>query len=728
MKQGRSVKVRTLSLQSILIIPFVLQICGAVGLVGYLSFKNGHKAVNELAKQLMNRTSSTVKQHLDSYLAIPHQVIQMNADAVRLGLLKVRDRQVIGHYFWHQMQVYDLTYIGIGLATGEGAGAGRYDGKTVTIDDWSAKPPKNWLTYATDYQGNRTEVIETLDWDNFKEPWYIEPVKAGKPIWSPIITINYNPPYIAASAARPIYDAQNRLLGMVNADIHLLKLSDFLQQLDISRYGQVFILERNGLLIANSGTQKPFTLVKKEIQRLKALDSPNPIVQGIAKQLEQHFGNLQNVTAGTELHFDLQGKPYFVYISPWRDRYGLDWLLVVGIPEQAFMAQINANTRITIWLCLGALSVALIMAIVTAHWIGYPIRRLNQVSQALASGQLNQTVEHSNIEEFNKLANSFNRMAGQLHESFFALEKSKEELEERVEQRTQELRNALNELQRTQTQIVQAEKMSSLGQLVAGIAHEINNPVNFIYGNLTYADTYTEQLVNLLLLYQEHYPNPVSEIQEEIEAIELEFLLEDLSKLLASMKVGAKRIQEIVASLRNFSRMDEAEMKEVNIHEGIDSTLMILQNRLKAKSERPGIEVIKDYGILPQVECYAGQLNQVFMNVLSNAIDAIEEQQNYLLEQQDNPEPGRIKIRTEVRDKERISIQIKDNGVGIPESLQNRLFDPFFTTKPIGKGTGLGLSISYQIITQKHGGTFNYISQPRQGTEFIIEIPLKQSR
>ncbi|MBC6430966.1 hypothetical protein FM036_09065 [Nostoc sp. HG1] len=341
-------------LQMVLIIPFVLQIFGAVGLVGYLSFKNGQKAVNDLAEQLMDRTSDIVDQHLNSYLSIPHKVNQINADAIQMGLLDVRvgaarrrHRKTVGKYFLKQMQAYDLTYIGIGLTTGEGTGAARYDGKTVTIDDWGSKPPKNWFTYATDNQGNRTSVIATLDWNNFNEPWYTEPVKAGRPIWANIVTINYQYPYIAASASRPIYNAQNQLVGMVAADIHLLKLSEFLRHLDVSRSGQVFILERNGMLIANSSTQQPFTLVKEDIRRIKATDSPDPSVQSIAKQIQQNFNGFESITESKKLQLNWQGEANFVNVIPWRDQYGLDWLVVVSVPEHTFMAQINSNTRTT---------------------------------------------------------------------------------------------------------------------------------------------------------------------------------------------------------------------------------------------------------------------------------------------------------------------------------------------------------------------------------------------
>ncbi|PHM11305.1 hypothetical protein CK516_03410 [Nostoc sp. 'Peltigera malacea cyanobiont' DB3992] len=304
--------------------------------------------------------------------------------------------------------------------------------------------------------------------------------------------------------------------------------------------------------------------------------------------------------------------------------------------------------------------------------------------------------------------------------------------EAQLRQQAEELKVALRELQNTQTHLIQTEKMSSLGQLVAGVAHEINNPVNFIYGNLTPAKEYTQDLLSLLQLYQSHYPEPVLEIQDFAEQIELDFLKLDFPQIINSMKVGADRIREIVLSLRTFSRLDEAEMKAVDIHEGIDSTLMILQNRLKGNDQRPIIEIIKEYGKLPLVECYAGQLNQVFMNILSNAIDALEEsfiicpilgENARRIEQRT---PPHICIRTQLQQPNQVTIRIADNGLGIPEDVKKQLFDPFFTTKPIGQGTGMGLAISYQIITEKHGGSLECISQPGQGAEFVIKIPLIQ--
>ncbi|UZQ54570.1 ATP-binding protein [Trichothermofontia sichuanensis B231] len=292
--------------------------------------------------------------------------------------------------------------------------------------------------------------------------------------------------------------------------------------------------------------------------------------------------------------------------------------------------------------------------------------------------------------------------------------------------KAQQLETALHELQQTQAQLVQTEKMSSLGQLVAGIAHEINNPINFIHGNLEHANQYTQDLLALVNhCLQKCGDDP--DIQSYLEAIDWEFLCEDLPKLINSMQVGVDRIQKIIISLRHFSRLDEAEKKPVDIHEGIDSTLMILQHRLKAKPEHPAIQVIKAYGDLPLVECYAGQLNQVFMNVLSNAIDALEEAVDRgkwprdLAESASGPQ---IRVVTETTDDDAIHIRIQDNGTGIPPEDQARLFDPFFTSKPIGKGTGLGLAISYQIVVDRHGGSLTCQSQLHEGTEFTIKIPI----
>ncbi|MBM0745594.1 hybrid sensor histidine kinase/response regulator (plasmid) [Phormidium sp. CLA17] len=290
---------------------------------------------------------------------------------------------------------------------------------------------------------------------------------------------------------------------------------------------------------------------------------------------------------------------------------------------------------------------------------------------------------------------------------------------------TQQLEQTLLQLQKTQSQLIQTEKMSSLGQLVACVAHEINNPVNFIHGNINCASDYLQNLLNLAQLCQQHAPDLTPELQQQIDELDLDFLIEDLPKLLSSMKVGTDRIRQIVLTLRNFSRLDEAEMKPVDIHEGIDSTLLILQNRLKVKPDGSGTELVKEYGNLPLVECYAGQLNQVFMNILGNAIDALESYNSERSKVDIQTKPSTITIRTMVKSANSIAVQIVDNGSGMPEEVQKRIFDPFFTTKRVGKGTGLGLSISHQIVTEKHHGSIQCNSEIGRGTEFWIEIPIR---
>jgi PAS domain S-box-containing protein len=306
-------------------------------------------------------------------------------------------------------------------------------------------------------------------------------------------------------------------------------------------------------------------------------------------------------------------------------------------------------------------------------------------------------------------------------------EETLQQSEETARKQAMALEATLRDLRQTQAQLIQTEKMSSLGQLVAGVAHEINNPVNFIYGNLTYVGNYTQDLLGLVNFYQQGYSYTDPNIQDLVEEIDLDFLIEDLPKTLSSMKVGANRIREIVLTLRNFSRLDESEMKPVNIHEGIDSTLVILQNRLKHKPECPAIQVIKQYGNLPLVECYAGQMNQVFMNILNNSIDALQEQDKARSSEEIKKKPSTLTISTQLTDKKWVRIRIKDNGPGMSASVLAQLFDPFFTTKPVGQGTGLGLSISYQIVVDKHGGQMKCLSQPGEGAEFQLEIPIGQT-
>jgi two-component system, NtrC family, sensor kinase len=298
--------------------------------------------------------------------------------------------------------------------------------------------------------------------------------------------------------------------------------------------------------------------------------------------------------------------------------------------------------------------------------------------------------------------------------------------ETQLQDKTQQLSSTLEDLKRTQLELVQVEKMSSLGQLAAGVAHEINNPLNFIYANLDYVTEYSQVLLELLNLYKQHDPEPHPEIQKVLEESELDFLVQDFPRVLQSMQVGAERIQDLVESMRHFARIDSAQMQEIDIHQGLDSTLVILQNRLREQANRTAIEVQRDYSAIPPVRCYPGQINQVLMNLLSNAIDAIEEK----LEVAESTFKPTITITTKAIESctnanpKLVEIGIIDNGSGIPPQIKDYLFDHFFTTKPVGKGTGLGLSISYSIIVDRHHGQIKYHSEPGQGTQFFIRLPL----
>ncbi|MDY6784157.1 MAG: ATP-binding protein [Cyanobacteriota bacterium] len=387
-----------------------------------------------------------------------------------------------------------------------------------------------------------------------------------------------------------------------------------------------------------------------------------------------------------------------------------------------------------------SVAIAILLAIAISRAIAQPLQNLTRVAQrSIQESNFDLQVAETSHDEIGVLARTFNQLIYSVKELLTQQQAANERLatynhnlERVVRDRTQEisdknrqLQELVEQLKQTQVQIVQSEKMSSLGQLVAGVAHEINNPVNFIHGNLTYVQNYSRDLMRLVELYQKCYPNPLPDIAMEVEENELDFIQEDLPKILASMEIGTDRIRQIVLSLRNFSRTDEAEFKEVDLHEGIESTLLILQHRLKAKPERPEIKIVRDYGNLPLVKCYAGQLNQVFMNLFANAIDALEEKNEGQTYQEIEANPNEISIRTSILDGQWVSIAIADNGLGMPEKVKQKIFDPFFTTKPAGKGTGMGMAIASQIVTEKHNGTLACFSTPGVGTEFLIQVPLQ---
>lgn len=398
---------------------------------------------------------------------------------------------------------------------------------------------------------------------------------------------------------------------------------------------------------------------------------------------------------------DFNGRSYMMKLVELSDNGDVKIAVFTPMADILKMQLILARNLDSFF--IGGVILAAVVGAVVAGKIAQPILNLTQNVNWMAKNQyFSSRLPIPAGYEVSQLARAFNFTIEQV-------EKRDRELNTQLHQ----LQQALHDLKTTQTQLIQAEKMSSLGMMMAGIAHEINNPVNFIYGNLCHADRYTKDLLKLIEIYRQEYPNAGAIVRDCIEEIELEFLAEDLDKLLSSMRMGTERIQQIVLSLRNFSRLDEADMKPVDLHEGINSTLLILNNKIKNS-----ITVIKSYGNLPLVECYPSQLNQVFMNIIANAADA-------LLGNPDRRDK-QIRIATEVVGKTHVAVKIKDNGTGINPDIVKRLFDPFFTTKPVGKGTGLGLSISYQII-EKHRGKIEVKSALGEGAEFVIYLPVMQS-
>ena len=480
----------------------------------------------------------------------------------------------------------------------------------------------------------------------------------------PLISRAANIPTIAvATPVRQTFDTTSTPLGEMHSLVRLDRISQVVDTVKYGDHSYAFALDSQGNVIAHPNPAFVPTPANPAVKLVQAADQHlAAIAQRLAKRQQ-----------GIEL-LPLDGTQKYIAYLPLKEA---DWSIALVIPRENIEAQLRSLDII-------ALAVAgLATTMLAVLW---------QV----------QTLEQKQ------------------------LKKANERLEHHVTERTATLSATLAQLQQSQLQLIQSEKMSALGGLVAGVAHEINNPVNFIYGNVTHANEYVQDLFKLLRLYQKHHPQPHMEVSLCADAIDVDFLTEDLPKILTSMRMGADRIRQIVLSLRNFSRLDQAEIKPVDIHEGIDSTLSILQHRLKESRHRAGVQVIKDYGDLPLIECYAGQLNQVFMNIFSNALDALKEREKHYDEAALEQSRSQIHITTQRYGTDRIRVSLTDNGLGMPQAVQKRVFDPFFTTKPVGKGTGMGMSISYQIICEKHRGLIWCESTPDKGTTFWLEIPIQQ--
>ncbi|BDA68716.1 two-component hybrid sensor and regulator [Rivularia sp. IAM M-261] len=694
---------RSFSLTTVLSVPFVLQTFTAVLLVGYFSYHNGQMAVNNLATQMRSEISKRIDQKLDSYLETPHQVNQTNLQAVKLGMLDLKDFQKTGQYFWNQLKIFDVSYINFGNTKGEFIGAGLEDGYKRISEKLSNK---DYEIFSVDENGRRrsTVTIKPGAYPN-EASWYTDAVKSQKPIWSEVYNWQDAPDIIAISASYPVYNSNKKLIGVLGVDLILSELSIFLRNIRISPKTQTFIIERNGMLVASSSKEPGYIIINNEAKRIKASQISTHLIRETAVLLNKQFPNLNNITTKTQLDFTFNNQKQFVQVTPWQDKYGIDWLIVIVVPECDFMAKINANNQNTILLCLLTLILAIIIEILTSCWIAAPIKELSFAAQRLTEEAVNSDFNSSNsfkdkdtnninthkITEFSVLSDLFTSMAQEIYNAFIALENANNQLEFRVKNRTKELQSALQKREQAeialQKALVAANAASEAKtQFLSKVSHELRTPLNVILG-------FTQIMERDSCLTQEHRNN-INIIHRSGN-----HLLQLINDVLSMSKIEAGKITVKTNSfdLLNFIKLLEEMLK------------------IRAKSKNIKL-IIQPQDNLPRyIKTDESKLRQILINLLGNAIKFTSK--------------GSVTLKVNYSNYDfqpTLYFEIQDTGAGIEEAEISKLFVPFVQSqsgRESIEGTGLGLAISQKFV-QAMGGDISIKSIYQQGSIFSFHIPV----